>query len=62
VLEVQQVSIAEAKIMRTEAVQNEAQSVLHSASVHQATFCCLALLKSRVLKQDMNSLESDIKK
>jgi hypothetical protein len=62
VLEVQQVSIAEAKIMRTKAVQNQAQSVLHSASVHQAAFCCMSLLKSRVLKQDMNSLVSDVKK
>jgi len=62
VLEVQQVSVAEAKIMCTKAVQNQTQSVLHSTSVDQAAFCCLALLEGRVLQQDMNSLVSDIKK
>ena len=62
VLEVQQVSVAEAKIVCTKAVQNQTQSVLHSTGVHQVAFCCLALLKGRVLKQEMNSQVSDIKK
>jgi hypothetical protein len=51
-----------AEVMRTQAVQNKAQSVLHSASVHEAAIFCLVFLKGTILKHNKSTLYSVSKK